>query len=342
MYPVLDEHEHDAVRALDVRRRMRPAAESPSAFSVHGSLFLVQVAFASLSVAGRIVLRDMPPLALTAIRLVGAALVFWLLPTARSRFSVPVRDRWGIAGCALLGIFGNQALFLIGLRSTTATHATLLVATIPIFTLLATVLLENERVRPMAILGITLAFSGIAYLVGTEGMALGGETVVGDLFVVGNALVYGFYLVLVRPYVARHGSTLVVSWGFLSGALYAIPFVILAPLVVPELGSVDAVLDVPRATWLLVAYVVAVPTVFTYLTNAWALRFASSTAVSVWIYAQPTVAALLAWFFLDEVPTVRLVGAAILVFAGIGLVARGRAASPLVPSRDTSAPAKER
>lgn len=320
---------------------MRPDRASPSALSVHASLFFVQVAFASLSVAGRIVLRDMPPLALTAIRLIGAAIVFWM-PVERSRFSVPVRDRWAIAGCALLGIFGNQALFLIGLRSTTATHATLLVATIPIFTLLATVLLEKERVRPMALSGIALSFFGIAYLVGTEGMALGPETVVGDLFVLGNAVVYGFYLVLVRPYVARHGSTAVVSWGFLAGALYAVPFVLLAPWVVPDLGTIDAVLDVPDATWLLVVYVVAVPTVFTYLTNAWALRFASSTAVSVWIYAQPTVAALLAWLFLDEVPTARLFGAAVLVFLGIGLVVRGRAASPHLPSRDTSAPEKER
>lgn len=319
----------------------RQPSEQPSAALVHVSLFFVQVAFASLSVAGRLVLREMPPLALTAIRLVGAAVVFWLLPTTHPRLSVPRRDLWGIAGCALLGIFGNQALFLIGLRSTTATHATLLVATIPIFTLLATVVIAKERATPMALSGIALAFSGIAYLVGAEGIELGTETVVGDLFVLGNAIIYGFYLVLVRPYVARYGSTVVVSWGFLFGALFAIPFVLLMPQLVPSLGSLTALSGVSSETWWLVLYVVAVPTVFTYLTNAWALRFASSTAVSVWIYAQPTVASLLAWAFLDEVPTPRLAIAAALVFVGIGLVARGRAGTGGERTRARSEPSSE-
>ena len=87
--------------------------------------------------------------------------------------------------------------------------------------------------------------------------------------------------------------------------------------------------DVAPTTWALVAYVVVVPTLFTYLTNAWALRFASSATVAIYVYIQPTIAAVLAWYFLDEQPSGRLVVAALLVFAGIWVVTRAPAVVPV-------------
>jgi drug/metabolite transporter (DMT)-like permease len=300
-------------------------APVPSTLRVHGAILAVQVAFASLAVAGRVVLREMPAPSLVLVRLVGASLVFATLPVTTSRLSVPWRDRLGIAFAALLGIFGNQALFLLGLRSTTATHATLLVATIPIFTMIAAVLVDGERPSRLSLLGTAIAFVGVGYLVGAEALAIGVETLVGDLLVLGNAVIYGFYLVLVRPYVARWGSTVVVSWGFGFAALYAIPFATILPLLLPDLGSITELGALSGRTWALAFYIVLVPTVFTYITNAWALKHASPSTVAVWIYAQPTFAAVMAWFFLDEALTPRLLSAAALVFAGIGLVARGRA-----------------
>lgn len=315
-------------------------ARSPSALRVHAAILAVQVAFASLAVAGRVVLREMPAPSLVLIRLVGAALVFASLPVATSRLAVPWRDRLGIAFAALLGIFGNQALFLLGLRSTTATHATLLVATIPIFTMIAAVIVDRERPSPLALVGTAIAFAGVGYLVGAEALTVGVETLIGDLLVLGNSLIYGFYLVLVRPYAAKYGSTVVVSWGFGFAALYAVPFATLLPLALPDLGAVTVLPTLSPSTWALALYIVLVPTVFTYITNAWALKYASSSTVAVWIYAQPTFAALMAWVFLDEVLTPRLLVAAGLVFVGIGLVARGRATHAR-GDRGTSAAIKE-
>lgn len=299
---------------------------APSALAVNGALFAVQVAFASLSVAGRVALTELPPLALALLRLAGASLVFVPLYLVSGRRNVPWRDVLGIAGCAALGIFGNQALFLSGLRYTTATHATLLVATIPIFAAVAAVVLGRERFRARTGLGVLVAFLGIAFLVGTEGLAAGPEAVLGDLLVLGNSVVYALYLVLVREYAAKYGSAAVVAWGFAAGTLYALPF-----------GGPDLAATLPSlgaGTWLLLLYIVLVPTVFTYLTNAWALRHASSSNVAVWIYAQPTVAAALAWWILDETPTVRLGVATLLVFAGIAIVTLGAPpAAPLDPRR---------
>jgi drug/metabolite transporter (DMT)-like permease len=155
---------------------------------------------------------------------------------------------------------------------------------------------------------------GIVYLVGLDAIDLGGAHLAGDLLVTANSIAYAFYLVLVRDYVAKHGGLPVVTWGFACAALYALPFG------VPALAASAA--SVPAATWLWTLYVIAIPTVFTYLANAWALRFATSSTVAIWIFIQPTFAALLAWRYLGETPSARLFVAAILVIAGITIVTR--------------------
>lgn len=289
--------------------------ETPSAARVHVALVLVQIAFATLSVVGRVVVRDLPPMAFAMMRLVGAGLAFALFsPSTFLPSRMPSRDRLAIAGCAALGIYGNQALFLSGLRYTTATNATVLVATIPIFTALASIALRREPVRPRVLGGIAIAFLGIVTLVGVDAIDLGGEHLLGDVLVTANSMVYSLYLVLVRDYTAKHGGLPVVTWGFFCGALFSLP------LGVPQL--VGAAASVPTATWLLVGYAVLVPTIFTYLANAWALRFASSSTVAIWIFVQPTVAAVLAWHFLGESLRPQLFVAAALVLVGIAVVTR--------------------
>lgn len=292
---------------------------------VHAALLAVQIAFASLSVVGKVVLRSVEPSALALLRVGGAAAVFWLVLAragADPRRPMPARDVLAIAGCAALGIFGNQVLFLYGLRATTATNATVLVATIPVFTVLVAIVLGRERARARTIGAVGLAFGGVLWLVGGD-VALGGETALGDVLVVANALAYAFYLVLVRELVRRYGSLRVVAVGFAAATLYALPFG--GPVLAAQAPSIS------RQIWALVGYVVLVATVFTYLANAWALRHASATTVAIYIYVQPTVAALLAWVVLGDVPSPRLAITALAVFAGIWLASARADASSKSP-----------
>ncbi|MFO0711437.1 MAG: DMT family transporter [Sandaracinus sp.] len=300
----------------------------PPASRIHAALLAVQLAFASLSVAGRILVRELDPLALALVRLAGAGLVLVVLDRARPTKAAPMtwRDRAGIAACATLGIFGNQALFLTGLRFTTATHATLLVATIPVFTALVGLALYTlapklgvgEPARGGVLAGIGIAISGVIALVLPDALAsaTGEDAWWGDLLVTANSFVYAIYLVLIRRYATRHGSLPVVAWGFTWGALLALPLG--GPALLEDAPALG-----PRA-WALVLYVVLVATVFTYLANAWALRFATPSLVATYIFVQPIVASLLAWWVLGEVPTARLGVAAVLVAAGVALVVRSQ------------------
>ncbi len=291
------------------------AENEPSPFWVHASLVAVQLGFASHHVASKLVLRDMHPGALAVVRAVSAALILFTVHLAtRGLPRVPLKDLPLLALCGVLGIAANQLLFFEGLSRSTAINASILVTTIPVFTLLVAIALRREVAKLRTLLGVGLALSGVLYLLGVEAFSVGSGTALGDALIVANAFCYGSYLVLVGPLVRRHGSMTTVVWLFFFGALWVLPY-----------GAADlahtAAAITPR-TWALVAWVVLVATIFTYLVNGWALRYAKPSVVAIYIYLQPVAASVLAVILLGERITPRVIVAAILVFAGIYLVTR--------------------
>ncbi|MDW8363061.1 MAG: DMT family transporter [Myxococcales bacterium] len=294
--------------------RGRVVSSPPARISlVHAVLVAVQAAFASLSVAGKIVLEHVPPHALLLARTAGAAAVFVAL--ARGRIGLGARDTLRAALLGVLGVFLNQVLFLHGLERTTAVRATVLVTTIPVFTALVAVAARRERASGAVAAGIGCALLGILVLVGPAALTDARGAVVGDALVALNSLSYAVYLVFVRDLVERHGGLRVVAVAFCAGTLLALP-VGTAPLV-RALGSAP-----PDALgWL--AYVVAIPTVFTYVANAWALRRVPSSTVASFVFLQPLIAALLAVPLLGERVGLDLLVSGTLVLAGVALVTRG-------------------
>jgi drug/metabolite transporter (DMT)-like permease len=184
-------------------------------------------------------------------------------------------------------------------------------ATIPVFTAALAVLFRVERPDVRTAIGLTLALAGVLWLTGV------GRLDVGAIAIAINCLSYSLYIVLSKRVVQRVGALNLVTWLFTWGAL------VLAPLgTVPLLRG--AASFGPRA-WVLVAIVVVVPTIVAYLANAWALARSSPTLVTVYIYLQPVLAALLQWVQLSEPLELRAVAASAFILVGVGVVASRRA-----------------
>jgi len=296
-------------------------ARRPSGWATHGALLVVQAAFAAGAVEGKLAMRapalgggGVDPLALAMARMVGATLFFQVLTRVGTRAaiarSLPAREHLRIAGLSLLGIVLNQTLYLVGLRITTAFAAALLAATIPVFTAGLAVLFRVERASVRTGLGLALALAGVLWLTGV------GRVDVGAIVIALNCLSYSLYIVFSKRVVERVGALTLVTWLFTWGA------VMLAPV-----GLVHLARDVPgygARAWTLVAFVVVVPTIVAYLANAWALGRSSPTLVTVYIYLQPVLAALLQWVQLGERVEARAIVAAGFILVGVGIVASRR------------------
>lgn len=289
----------------------RPGAGTSAAAPLL-ALVLVQICFGTFPVTGKLAMREMTPLVLASFRAVIGGLFLVLLARVLTRDAEAfTRDeRLELAGLSLLGIVANQVLFISGLARTTATRATLLVATIPVFTLLAEIALRRARPSLRKLLGIPVALSGIVFLLGPGALSLGGPTLAGDLLVAANSVCYSLYLVLARPLLVSRGALPFTAKVFQYGAL---PILLVA---LPDLARFRPA-TISTTAWLAAGSVVLFSTVLAYSLTGWALARVSASTTAVFIYLQPVIAGSLAWLFLGEKPTPRLLGAAALIFTGV-------------------------
>ncbi len=288
------------------------------------ALITVQVLFGAWPVAGKVAFAYMDPLALAAARTVGGAIVLWVLFRQRA-MAFPIRERWrAVTLYAALAVIANQVLFILGLARTTAVNATLIVATIPVITYAIAVATRREDLGPRRAVGLAMAFSGIALLLGVSGLAAP-ERALGDALVLANSIAFSWFLVLAGQD-SRRGSLGLTVWMFVFASVVAVPLglVVGAPT---QLAAMDA------TGWWVLAFIVAGPTVATYSLNNTALARVPASTVAAFIYLQPLVAGVMAWFILNERPDWRIIPAAALVLGGLGLVARfRRPKTPAVPA----------
>lgn len=279
-------------------------------------LILVQALMASLAIAGKLVMQEIPPGVLILARIGGAATV--LAVAHRALRLQPVRDRADLRSLALMGLLGvaaNQSLFLLGLRHTTAVNATILVTLVPVFTVLGSLLFRKESPSTSKVLGILLAGSAAVYLIGPDRVSLAPGLALGNAMIVVAMMAYAAYLVLVRRMLDRYSAITVSYYVMLFGAIGVLPG---GWYGLHQLGPVHA------RSWLLVGYIVLFPTILAYFLNIWALKRASSNLVAGFTYLQPVFTAAVAPLLLEgEKVTPRAAIAALGIFTGLALVIWG-------------------
>ena len=285
---------------------------------VHVLLFLVQILFASLAIIGKIVLRDFPAASIVLFRVLGAAAVLLLVNLLWTRRWVTDRKDLGrLAVLGLLGVVLNQTLFLIGLGHTTAINATILVTTIPIFTVLYSVLSHREPPSALKFGGIAVAGLGAIYLIGPDRLSLAPDMALGNLLIVVAMFCYSLYLVHSKAMVLRYGPVAVSAYVMMFSALGTLPLGLLG-LATVDLAAVRPV------TWMWVVYIVVFPTIVAYFLNIWALKRVSPNLVAVYIYLQPLFTALVAPAVLaGERVTTRAAIAGAAIFIGLAIVIFG-------------------
>lgn len=291
-----------------------PRVREVGAWGTHAALLVVQLAFSVGAVEGKLAMSPaesgggaVSPEALAMARMVGAAAFFHAVAPFGRRSRVGWRDQIRLAGLSVLGIVLNQALYLWGLRQTSAFSAALLGATIPVFTAGIAVVARHERANVRTAIGLAFAFAGVLWLTGLHAVD------VGAVVIAINCFAYSLYIVFSRRTIQRLGAMTVITWMFTWGAL------MFAPIGAGALVH-GAATWTPRA-WALVAVVVALPTVIAYGTNAWALGRSTPSLVTIYIYLQPLFTAVLQWLQLGQGLGMRTIIAAAFILVGVGVVA---------------------
>jgi drug/metabolite transporter (DMT)-like permease len=292
----------------------------PRAWEIHAALAGAQVGFALFPIFGKLALASIPPLPFAAFRVTAAAVVLDAIRRSHGGESVRRQDRLRLILYALLGVSFNQILFISGLALTTAIHTTILITTIPVFTLAAAVLLRHETMTARAAAGILLAGAGALALLNVHEFEWSNGSFRGDLLLIANCISYSLYLVLSRRGLRDYRPAAFTAAVFRYGAV----LIVLAAI--PDLRRFSFARTPPLA-WACLAAVIVLCTVIPYLLNSWALARTHASQVAFYGFLQPLVATALAIPILGESLTAKTLIAGALIFAGLA-VAIGRARLP--------------
>lgn len=174
---------------------------------VEASLFLVAVIWALNFSVVKSALSEIDPLSFNGLRFLFAAAIIWAVLIYRGQqFSIPREDWLPLLGMGLLGNLIYQGLFIIGIDYTYAANAAVMLGTIPIWVALISHLFNLERMNIPKVMGVIAAFGGIVFIVagGTEPFSFGSETFLGDIIIIGAAVVWGGYTILSKSFLSRY------------------------------------------------------------------------------------------------------------------------------------------
>jgi drug/metabolite transporter (DMT)-like permease len=270
----------------------------------------------------KIALRGFSPLAFNALRFTLATVV--LLAVMRllgESFYLSRRDALGMLLLGLIGHTVYQMFFIRGLARTTPGNTSLLMATAPIFVAIYGAVLGIERGGPRVWAGILLSFAGVLLLIlgGPNGITFDAGSAVGDLLVLGAAMLWAAYTVGSKPLLTRHSALKVTAMAMLAGA----PPLVLFSL--PELARQDWGAVQP-AHWLGLLYSALLSVVLAYVLWGASVQRVGNARTAIYSNLTPAVAILISWLVLgDRLALLQWLGAAV-VIAGL-LLARRKALS---------------
>ena len=265
----------------------------------------------------KIAIDEIDPLAILLVRLVFSTLLYLglLFISRQSLRSILVHWRLGLL-LALLNVTGDQLLFLVGLKFTTASHAAMMYALVPIFTAILASVLINEKANLLRIAGIGIAFVGAMILATEDGITFESQYLVGDLCILGAALCWSLYIVLSKPLVMRIGTVQTLSLVFVIGIPLALPLTIISTITQPW----HSVTPLAYAS---VASIILGATFAGMLCYQFALKKLPASVVALFSYTIPVIVAVFSVFLLGETLSPIFYAASSLIFIGL-LVARVR------------------
>ncbi|GGG94014.1 multidrug transporter [Polaribacter pacificus] len=219
------------------------------------------------------------------LRIVGAGILFWIIKSfIKERIEKKHFPR--LILCGLLGVAANQLLFFHGLNLTSPIDASIIITAIPIVVLVFSALLLKEKITRNKLLGISIGGVGAVLLVWFGNNTEGTSSLLGNILVFLNACSYGLYLVLVKPLMKSYNSLTVISWVFLFGFLFMLPFGI------PDILQTNFEAFTAQ-TYAAILFVVVGTTFLAYLFNIYALNYVSPSVNGSYVYLQPVVSFLM-------------------------------------------------
>lgn len=258
------------------------------------------------------------PFALSACRMTGAALLFWVASLFMPRERVSRRDLGLLLLASVFGIQFNQLLYLWGLSLTSPIDASIIATLVPIVTMLLAALFLREPITWLKSGGVALGCTGAVMLVVMSSAATTvASSLLGNALCIISTISFSFYLTAFRSVIVRYSPFTVMKWMFLFAAIVAL-VIYHKPLAETDFSAL------PPRVLLGALFVVVGATFLTYLCVPIGQQHLRPTVVAMYNYVQPVVAVLFSVVLGLDTFGFTKAAAALFVFTGVWMVTQSK------------------
>ncbi|MBC8042850.1 MAG: DMT family transporter [Rhizobacter sp.] len=268
--------------------------------------------------------QEFDPFVLTLLRMSVTASLFGITFFLRGGFgqltanaSPLTKAAWmRLAGLAVLGVTLNQFLFLCGMKFTTPANSALIYAITPLFVLIIAVfILRSERLTLQKGIGIAVALAGVSVVLFARGNKFDAELMLGNILILGAVCCWASYISLGKKVIGKFDTIQATALLMMLGA------VIYAPVGLWRLFT-SPWHAVSVSAWIGFWYITLLSSAASYLLLTFAMSRLESSQVSVFMNAQPVVAAAFSAAVYGEVLSLNLILGGLVAITGIYVMTR--------------------
>ena len=266
-------------------------------------------------------------LSLVSFRLAGAAIAFWIASFFIKREKVPLRDKLLMFVASLFAIVFNQAIFITGVSMTSPINASIVTTFLPIITMVISAFYLKEPITLKKLLGVIVGGAGAVLIIISStqldaGSSASNRNLMGILLVFMAQTSYAIYFVFFKNFVGKYSPITLMKWMFLFASITYLPF-----------GQSEFLhleyTAIPFTVYKDIAFVVLGSTFLTYLMVPIGQKNLRPTVASMYNNVQPIVATIAAAVMgIDAFGLLKVIAIA-LVFVGVFIVNRSKAAGEL-------------
>lgn len=261
----------------------------------HLSALITVSAWGASFVATKVLMEDalLSPIEVYIYRFI-LAYILLLIITCRKILSDTLKDEYlflvcGVCAGSLFYILENYAL-----ENTTTGNVSLLSSVSPLMTTALMALVFRNRVGAGLIIGSIIAFVGVGFVIFSHGEGLK-ISPLGDLLALGSSLSWAIYAISVKSLVPKYNSLFITRKLFFYGVITALPLLLMqgAPY------RLTIMLTTPSFLGNML-FLVLVCSVLGYVLWNYAFKALGAVATNNYIYMQPLVTMVVAYFVFDE------------------------------------------
>jgi drug/metabolite transporter (DMT)-like permease len=244
------------------------------------------------------------------------ASVAFLLILAAKREGIANIEKKDWKRIILLGVLNvpiNQALFLQGLQHTSAANSALLYAMTPALVFILTLFIHREAPTKWKIVGIVLAFVGVAMIIFEKGASLTSESTIGNLMIFAAVIAWALYTLIGKPLVEKYGALRITGLNMAVGALVFLPIGLMT-------SDMHDIAKISMISWEEIVYMALFASVLNYFLWFYALGKLETSKVAIFQNLQPVMTTVLALILGTASITLNFVAGGVLALIGVILV----------------------